>query len=126
MGLSISEVARKTGLSPHTLRYYEKEGLVPDVSRDANGIRTYEDFHLEWLGFMVCLRATNMPLAEIKKYAELINDGKASIAERKEMMLIHKKKVEEQLKETYRYLEKINYKLAYYDIHEKGLELLPK
>ncbi|MCM3213218.1 MerR family transcriptional regulator [Niallia taxi] len=71
MGLTISEVAEKTGISPHTLRSYEKEGLVPTVYRDHNGIRIYEDYYLEWLSFRVCLRSTNMPLSEMKKYVEL-------------------------------------------------------
>ncbi|TRZ40228.1 MerR family transcriptional regulator [Niallia circulans] len=126
MGLTISEVAEKTGIAPHTLRFYEKEGLVPTVNRDHNGIRIYEEYHLEWLSFMVCLRSTNMPLSEMKKYVELTQYGKESISERKEMMLKHKKKVEEQLQETYSYLEKINYKLAFYDIHEKDLKILPQ
>jgi DNA-binding transcriptional MerR regulator len=122
---TIREVTAKTGISAHTLRFYEKEGVVPAVARDGNGVRTYDEQTLEWLGFVLCLRATGMPLGDIKRYIGLYKQGDATIPERKEMMRSHKAKVEQQMIQLYGCLEKINYKLALYDVQEKALKALP-
>lgn len=122
---TMKEVTIKTGISAHTLRFYEKEGVVPFVKRDKNGNRIYDEKNLKWLEFMLCLRATGMTLADIKHYVELYKNGDSTIQERKQMMLNHKTKIDEQIMKSYKYLEKINYKLALYDLQEKELKMLP-
>lgn len=122
---TMKEVTIKTGISAHTLRFYEKEGVVPFVKRDKNGNRIYDEENLKWLEFMLCLRATGMTLADIKHYVELYKNGDSTIQERKQMMLNHKTKIDEQIMKSYKYLEKINYKLALYDLQEKELKMLP-
>jgi DNA-binding transcriptional MerR regulator len=122
MAYTIKEVATLTGISAHTLRFYEKEGVAPVVARDGNGNRTYDEQTLEWLGFVLCLRATGMPLAAIKRYIELYKRGDGTISERKEIMRSHKEKVEKEMMHLYSCLEKINYKLALYDVREKELQ----
>ncbi|RRJ63496.1 MerR family transcriptional regulator [Paenibacillus oralis] len=117
---TIKEVSAETGISPYTLRYYEREGILPSVKRDPSGNRLYDEESLEWLNFILALRATGMPLAKIKEYVDLYREGESTLNMRKQMMLEHKKKVEKDLAATYRYLEQINYKLALYDIQEKG------
>lgn len=123
---TIKEISEEIGISPYTLRYYEREGILPFVKRDPNGIRIYDEESLEWLDFILSLRSTGMPLAEIKQYVELYQEGESTLQLRKEMMLKHKEKVEKDLAETVKNLEKINYKLAFYDMQEKRMnKMLP-
>jgi DNA-binding transcriptional MerR regulator len=119
MTVSIKQFAKETGVSEHTLRFYEKEGVLPFVERNENGNRIYGEQNFEWIYFIISLRETGMPLSEIKRYAELFKQGDSTISERKQMMLEHKKKAEEQLTQTLKHLERINYKLALYDVMGK-------
>ncbi|MCM2583042.1 MULTISPECIES: MerR family transcriptional regulator [Bacillus] len=122
----IKEISEKTGITPHTLRFYEREGILPCVKRDSSGNRLYDEESMEWLNFILALRATGMPLAEIKKYVDLYREGENTLTMRKQMMLTHKEKVEKELSKTIKYLEQINYKLALYDMQEKELnKMLP-
>ncbi|ASR47501.1 MerR family transcriptional regulator [Paenibacillus kribbensis] len=118
---TIKEVSDSTGISAYTLRYYEREGILPGVKRDPSGNRLYDEESLEWLYFILALRSTGMPLVEIKQYVDLYLEGESTLKSRKQMMLKHKKKVEKDLLQTYKYLEQINYKLALYDVQEKEL-----
>lgn len=123
---SIKEVSKETGITAYTLRYYEKEGLLPFVKRDQSGNRVYDEESMEWLHFILALRSTGMPLTEIKQYVDWYQEGESTLTLRKQMMLNHKAKVEEELRQMYKYLEQINYKLALYDLQEKGLNrMLP-
>lgn len=122
---TIKEVSQMTEISSYTLRFYEKEGVVPFVKRDERGNRVYDDLNLEWLNFVLALRATGMPLSEIKQYVNWYKEGDSSLSERKQMMINHKTKIEQQMRELYKYLEQINYKLALYDVQEKALNQLP-
>ncbi|OZB92920.1 MerR family transcriptional regulator [Paenibacillus sp. XY044] len=116
--ISIKEVTQMTGVSASTLRYYENEGLLPHVKRDENGKRQYDEEDLEWVHFITALRATGMPIAQIQKYVQLYQEGDFTISERKAMMLQHKKEIEKKIAELYRNMDKINYKLALYDVLE--------
>ena len=116
MLLSIKEFSQKTNVSEYTLRFYEKEGVLPFVNRTDSGRRVYNEQNLEWIEFITALRETGMSLSEIKRYVNLYKQGKSTIPERKQMMLDHKAKVQKQLSQTLKYLEKVNYKLALYDV----------
>ncbi|MDV3451208.1 MerR family transcriptional regulator [Bacillus safensis] len=123
---TIKEISEKTGITPYTLRFYEREGILPCVKRDSSGHRLYDEESIDWLDFILALRETGMPLAEIKQYVALYQEGESTLKRRKQMMLKHKEKVEKDLSETIKYLEQINYKLALYDMQEKGLaKMLP-
>jgi DNA-binding transcriptional MerR regulator len=122
---TIKEVAKKTGISAHTLRFYEKEGVLPFVERDEHGNRIYNDYNLSWVELLVALRSTGMPLNDLKRYVVLYKQGESTLPERKEMMLNHRNKVEEMKNQLNKYLEKINYKLALYDVQERSPFLLP-
>ena len=122
MAISIKQFAKETGVSEYTLRFYEKEGVLPFVERNKNGNRIYDEQNFEWIYFIISLRETGMPLSEIKRYAELFKQGDSTISERKQMMLEHKKKAEEQLTQILKHLERINYKLALYDVMEKTVK----
>lgn len=116
--INIKEVSEVTGITASTLRYYESEGLLPHVKRDDNGKRLYDEEDLEWVYFITALRATGMPIVQIQEYVSLYQEGDGTIAERKAMMLTHKQDIEKKMQELYYNLDKINYKLALYDVME--------
>ncbi|WP_405152524.1 MerR family transcriptional regulator [Paenibacillus sp. FSL K6-0108] len=120
--LTIKEVTGMTEIAAHTLRYYEKEGLLPHVKRNENGKRLYDKEDLSWIHFVTALRATGMPIAQIQKYVYLYKEGDSTISERKLMMLNHKKEIEQSIRDLYFNLDKINYKLALYDVLESQIE----
>ncbi|MCT4663003.1 MAG: MerR family transcriptional regulator, partial [Tissierellales bacterium] len=93
----IKEVSEKTGISAYTLRYYEKEGILPSIERDKSGQRVYSDENIAWLEIVVCLKDTNMPLEEIKEIVRLSMIGDETIDERKQILLEHRKKIQNQI-----------------------------
>ncbi len=115
MSYTIGEVAKKMNLSVHTIRYYEKEGLIPSISRTKSGLRTFEDADLEWIKLIECLKATNMPLKDIKTYIDWYIEGDSTIPKRYEMFLKRKQIVENQIKELQKTLTFINFKCNYYE-----------
>src|SRR5947208_9300490 len=82
VGLTVGEAAAKVGLSVHTLRWYEQEGLVNPVGRDTAGRRRYRSEDLDWLELLTCLRGTGMPVGVVRRYAELAGTGAATVAQR--------------------------------------------
>ncbi|MGW9529507.1 MerR family transcriptional regulator [Paenibacillus terrae] len=112
---SIREVQIKSGLPASTLRYYEKEGILPEVGRDEGGRRVYTEKQMDWLRFVMAMKDTGMTIEEIKTYLELNAKGEATIHERRDLLVAHKKKVEEHMVQTQSNLEKIIQKIAYYD-----------
>ena len=79
---SIQDVSKKTGLSAHTLRYYEKEGLISGVGRSQGGFRQYTDEDLERLGLICCLKNTGMSIQEIARFVQLTHEGDHTLEER--------------------------------------------
>lgn len=103
---SIKEVAEITHLSAHTLRFYEKEGLIYGIARNQNGYRQYTSFDLDWIEFLLHVKATNMPLDRIKIFADLVKQGNFTIPERTKILLAHKVHL---LKELERFQMVMNY-----------------
>lgn len=87
--LSIADVARSTGLSAHTLRYYERAGLVRPIGRTTGGRRRYAESDLDWLRFLLRLRDTGMSIADMKTFAELRHDGASTVAARLALLREH-------------------------------------
>lgn len=114
MTYSISEAAELMGVSVHTLRYYEKEGLLPDLER-VNGRRVFREADLNWLQILNCLKNTGMPLKEIRRYLELCELGDASLLERQEMILNQKRSIEGQICLLKENMAVIESKLRYYE-----------
>ncbi len=114
MGYSIGQVAQKMGLTPHTLRYYEKEGLLPFVRKSSSGLRVFSDEDIDWLVIIECLKGTGMQLKDIRQYIDWCRQGDETLGARLEMFKRQKAKVEEQMAQLQQYMEKINYKIAYY------------
>jgi len=107
-------------VTANTLRFYEKEEILKDISRDSNGRRIYNDENITWINFIRSLRLTGMPLSQIKKYVELYELGDTTLSQRKEMMMKHKAKVQDSINESLKHLEVISYKLAMYELQEQG------
>ena len=108
---SIQEVCQKTGLTAHTLRDYEKEGLLTEVSRSAGGFRQYTDEDLEWLGLICCLKNTGMPLQEIARFVRLAHEGDYTLRERVDLLKEHRDKLSDRMAEMQRYMDKITWKV---------------
>ena len=127
MAYKIKEVSDKVNLSAYTLRYYEKEGLLPNIRRNKHGIRLFGDEGLEWISLICCLRDTGMPVSEIKRYVDLCVEGDETIQTRRQIILNQKKSIEHQIEEMNVHLEKVNNKLKYYDtlMENRGISATP-
>jgi DNA-binding transcriptional MerR regulator len=112
--LSIAEVAEASGLSAHTLRYYERAGLVGPVDRSGSGHRRYREADLERINFLTKLRATGMPIREVRRYAQLMNAGEATSEERLALLEAHREAVLAELEATVKNLELVEWKINLY------------
>jgi DNA-binding transcriptional MerR regulator len=114
-GLTIAEAARRTGVSVHTLRYYERAGLVvTTVDRTAGGRRRYHQLDLEWIDVCTRLRATGMPIRSIRRYAELVCAGYGNEQERLALLEAHRDEVTAKLAELADNLKLIDHKIDVY------------
>ncbi|UII57132.1 MerR family transcriptional regulator [Cytobacillus spongiae] len=111
----INEVSSIAGLSTHTLRYYEKEGILPPINRDHTGNRLYTEENIAWLDIVTCLKETNMPVQQIKEIVRLSIIGTTTIEERKRILLSHRIKIENQIKELELNINKVDRKIAFYE-----------
>jgi DNA-binding transcriptional MerR regulator len=112
--LTIAEVAERTGLTRHTLRYYERDGLMLGIDRAGSGHRRYSERDLGWLELITKLRATGMPIREVRRYAELVRAGDGNEAQRLALLRAHRERVRAQLEEMAAHLGAIDYKISYY------------
>ena len=111
---SIQDVSKKTGLSAHTLRYYEKEGLLSHVERTPGGFRQYTDEDMEALGLICCLKNTGMSLQEITRFVSLTHEGDQTLRERVELLRGHRENVISRIQEMQKYLDKVTWKLNFF------------
>ena len=114
MSYTISEAAEKTGLPPSTIRYYDKEGLLPNIKRK-NGIRVFEDMDLRLMGLLTCLKNTGMPIKRIRDYVELTSKGDDTLRERYEIIKAQRQFVLDQIEQLQYYLEELDFKDWYYN-----------
>ena len=113
--MTIKEVAKKTGVSADTLRYYERIGLLPAVPRKPNGIRDYDEFYLHWIAFIQDLKSVGMSLEAILDYIKLAKLGEVSRKERKQLLMEVQHILLDKIKALYTMVEKNNYHLEHYD-----------
>jgi DNA-binding transcriptional MerR regulator len=114
MATTIADAARESGVTAHTLRYYERAGLLPSVERNGSGHRRFTDEDIEWVVMVTRLRATGMPIRAIRRYAELVRAGEGNEAERLALLEEHRERVLEQLASIQRNLELVDYKISLY------------
>lgn len=112
--LTVGQVATLTGLSTHTLRWYERMGLLEGVARDGSGHRQYSQVDLRRLVLLMRLRATGMPVSEMQRYAELVRAGASTDLERMQLLEAHRDRVLGHIADLHRDLDVINSKIAGY------------
>lgn len=111
---SISEVAKELNLTVYTLRYYDKEGLMPFVERTASGTRLFKESDINALNIIECLKSTGMPIKEIKNFIDWCSEGDSTLQQRYDLFIERKARVEAQMKELKKTLELIEHKCWYY------------
>ncbi len=114
MQCTIKEAAERVNLTAYTIRYYDKEGLLPFVERDDAGNRVFNDKDMEWLVLICCLKNTGMPIKKIKEYIEWCLEGDESMEIRRQILVEHRQNVLDQMGELKHNLEKINHKIDHY------------
>lgn len=114
---TISEVVAVTGLTAHTLRWYERIGLMSSIDRSHTGQRRYSNSDLDWLDFVTKLRLTGMPVADMVRYAELVREGDGTYAERRELLEQTRRDVLTRIAELHDTLSVLDRKISFY---EKG------
>lgn len=114
MNFTISEIAERMGISPSAIRYYDKEGLLPDIKR-VNGIRIFDEQDFGWLRILSCLKNTGMPIRRIKEYVELCKKGDASLNARYELIKAQRQFVQDQIDQLDYYMQELDYKDWFYN-----------
>ncbi|MBI4783947.1 MAG: MerR family transcriptional regulator [Oscillatoriophycideae cyanobacterium NC_groundwater_1537_Pr4_S-0.65um_50_18] len=119
-GLTIQQVAQLTGLSGHTLRYYERNGLLEPVDRAANGHRRYSEQDIARIRFLTRLRTTGMPIRQMQQFAQLYRENSQAFADRRAILEAHEQQVQAHIRELNRNLAIIQQKIQYYKDLEAG------
>ena len=112
--MNIEKISKITGLSAHTLRYYEKIGLISHIRRDSRGHRDYSREDVAWIDFLKRLKATGMPLKKIKKFAGYRHQGDSTIENRLQLLEIHYSTIQQNIEEMLAHKEKIEEKIEIY------------
>ena len=113
--MTISEAAEKFGLTADTLRYYEKQGLIPPVTRTASGLRDYAAGDLRWVEFIRCMRGAGVSIEALTEYVSLFQEGRGSIARRKEILTAERGKIAGRIAELQAALDRLERKLDGYE-----------
>ena len=120
MMYTVGEMAKILGVPASTLRYYDKEGLLPFVERTSGGIRMFKEQDYEWLKIIECMKKAGMPIKNIKDYIELALEGDETIHERLELFRKQKQLLQEQMKSMQHTLDVLEYKCWYYETAESA------
>ena len=124
---TVVEMAKKLGVAPSTLRYYDQEGLLPFVERSKGGVRVFKDSDYEWLQVIGCLKKTGMLLKDIKAFIEMAMQGDETIGPRLELIIKQKTAVQEQIAELEETLRTLEFKEWYYTTaQENGSTAVPR
>ena len=119
--LSIDEVAKRTGLTAHTLRYYERIGLIAPVGRAPSGQRRYAASDMAWIEFLLRLRTTHMPITKMRTFAQLRGAGDATVPDRRQMLEEHLTEVLSDIKAMHRSAKALRAKIEHYRSLEQSL-----
>jgi len=113
--MTIAEVSKKFGLSPDTLRYYERIGLIPRVNRNESGIRDYTEEDCKWIEFIKCMRSAGVQVETLGEYVTLLQQGDKTIEARKQILIEQREKLLSRIEEMKRALERLNFKIEEYE-----------
>ncbi len=120
----MGETSHQVGLPAPTLRYYEKEKLIPEISRNEAGNRIYSETDIEWILFIKTLRNTDMPIHLIKEYVSLFQEGEETMKERKKLIEAHTEKVQEEVDQKIKNLKILQRKVRYYHTMDRRQQKL--
>lgn len=115
MGLTIKQVSEKYGIPANTLRYYEKAGVIPPVTRTASGIRDYSEDDIAWVENAKCMRAAGLSIESLTEYLRLYKEGDSTIKERKELLSQQRELLTAQKKQLEETINKLDYKISRYE-----------
>ena len=115
MYYSIGEVANTTGIAISTLRYYDREGMFPNIERSKGGIRVFSDIEIETLRIVECLKTSGLSIKDIKRFLDWCQEGDASLQKRRDMFRERLEAVKRQMEELQKTMDIIKYKCWYYD-----------
>lgn len=118
MQYTVGEMAKRLGVAPSTLRYYDKEGLLPYVERSHGGIRMFKESDYEWLSIIECLKQSGLSIKEIRQYIDLCRQGDATISERLQLFVNRRRAVQQQMAQLQKTLDMLDYKLWFYQTSE--------
>ncbi len=113
--MKIAEVSEKFGFTPDTLRYYERIGLIPPVTRNGGGIREYEDVDIKRIEFVRCLRNAGLPIETLIEYFNLLEQGDSTVNARKDLLVEQREILKARLAEMQKTLDLLNYKIDVYE-----------
>jgi DNA-binding transcriptional MerR regulator len=113
--MQISELSEKFDISPDTLRYYERVGLIPPVHRSKSGLRDYDESDVRWVEFIKCMRSAGLPIEQLAKYVQLFPLGEATVEARKQILMDQRDQLLARMAELQRTLDVLNYKIALYE-----------
>lgn len=112
---TVGEMAKRLGIAPSTLRYYDQEGLLPFVERSSSGMRMFKDSDYEWLQVIECLKKTGMQLKDIREFIEMAMQGDETIEPRLALIRQQREIVKEQIKSLQDTLHTLDFKCWYYE-----------
>ncbi|SDY21762.1 DNA-binding transcriptional regulator, MerR family [Evansella caseinilytica] len=113
--MKIAEVSKKFDISSDTLRYYERIGLLPHVSRNKSGIRDYTEEDCKWIEFVKCMRSAGLPIEVLIEYVGLFQQGDETIEARKELLIEQRNELKRKMEETKKILQRLDYKIDSYE-----------
>lgn len=113
--MTIKEVSEKFGISQDTLRYYERVGMIPHVTRTAGGIRNYQESDLGWVEMALCMRSAGLPIEAMIEYVRLFQEGDKTIPARLQLLLDQREALIEQQAQIDSTLKRLNYKISRYE-----------
>ena len=127
MKFTIGQAAKRMQVTVPTLRYYDKEGLLPFVEKKSNGIRIFKEADFEWLNVITCMKNTGMPIKDIRRYIDLCMRGDSTLTERLEIFQRRKEAVLTQIEELNHLMKTVEHKIRYYEqAIEAGTEAIHK
>lgn len=113
--MTIKEVSKKFGISQDTLRYYERVGMIPPVTRTSGGIRDYNESDLGWVSLAVCMRSAGLPIEAMIEYVKLYQQGDSTIPARLQLLLDQKDALTEQIRQIEQTMKRLDYKISVYE-----------
>ncbi|MCR4831146.1 MAG: MerR family transcriptional regulator [Pseudobutyrivibrio sp.] len=113
--MTIKEVCEKYDITPDTLRYYERVGVIPEVGRTAGGNRNYTDEDISWVENAICMRSAGVPVEMLIEYVKLYREGDSTIEARKNLLIEARVGIQEKLNQYQETMDKLNYKISRYE-----------